>query len=283
MICNDSRTKHDNSLINTINNQSVEINDLKVKLQDKTLIKSEPINAYFKNNRAVHRDYPKVIKEHVATLQELLEEARALKPLDEHIGHASKFAEQIQELLVYVSALCPFTESRNEKWAPITCHKKNNKPYVDASRSKQTEVNNTKKHAVKQNTQKTDNTMLPSTRRVSSTNASGSRLRKNTKNDRISRPSRRSKKNKVEAQPRKYKSSSNKNNHVSYCNANIKNIALSKNFANVCFSCNEYLFPANHYACVVKYLKDVQKRKKAKSVKQKEKNEWKPTGRIFKT
>ncbi|GKC14963.1 retrovirus-related pol polyprotein from transposon TNT 1-94 [Tanacetum coccineum] len=63
-------------------------------------IESEPINAYFKNNRVVHRDYLKVTKEHVATLQELLEEARALKPLDEHIGHASKFAERIQELLV---------------------------------------------------------------------------------------------------------------------------------------------------------------------------------------
>nr|GEW52642.1 integrase, catalytic region, zinc finger, CCHC-type, peptidase aspartic, catalytic [Tanacetum cinerariifolium] len=31
---------------------------------------------------------------------ELLGEARALKPLDEHIGHASKFVERIQELLV---------------------------------------------------------------------------------------------------------------------------------------------------------------------------------------
>ncbi|GJU91973.1 retrovirus-related pol polyprotein from transposon TNT 1-94 [Tanacetum coccineum] len=66
----------------------------------------------------------------LATLQELLEEARALKPLDEHIGHASKFAERIQELLVYVSASCPFTQSGNEKWAPATSHKKNNKPYI---------------------------------------------------------------------------------------------------------------------------------------------------------
>ncbi|GKC25263.1 hypothetical protein Tco_1027413 [Tanacetum coccineum] len=56
---------------------------------------SEPINAYFKNNKAVHRDYLKVTKEHVATLLELLEEVKALKLLDEHIGHASKFAEQI--------------------------------------------------------------------------------------------------------------------------------------------------------------------------------------------
>ncbi|GKA29008.1 hypothetical protein Tco_0715253 [Tanacetum coccineum] len=123
-----------------------------------------------KNNRVMHRDYLKVTKEHVATLQELLEEARALKPLDEHIG------------------------------------------------------------------------------RVSSTNASGSKLRSNTKNDRIPQPSSRSMKNKLEAHHRKFKSSSNKNNHVSDCNANKR-----------------------------------QKRKVAKSTKQKVKSEWKPTGKIFKT
>ncbi|GKB90228.1 retrovirus-related pol polyprotein from transposon TNT 1-94, partial [Tanacetum coccineum] len=58
-------------------------------------IESEPINAYFKNNRALRRDYLNVPKEHVATLHELLEEARALKILDEHIGHASKFTKRI--------------------------------------------------------------------------------------------------------------------------------------------------------------------------------------------
>ncbi|GKC00620.1 hypothetical protein Tco_0986756 [Tanacetum coccineum] len=77
---------------------------------------------------------------------------------------------------------------------------------------------------------------------VSSTNASGSKPRSNTKNDRIQQTSSRSKKNKVEAQPRKSKSSLNKNNHVS-----------------------DY----------------VQKHKKAKSVIQKEKKQWKPTGRVF--
>ncbi|GJZ89193.1 hypothetical protein Tco_0660975 [Tanacetum coccineum] len=143
-------------------------------------IELEPINAYFKNNRVVHQDYLRVTKEHMETLQELLEEARALKPLDEHIG------------------------------------------------------------------------------RVSYINASGSQHRSNTKKDRIQRPSSRSKKNKVEAQHRKFKSSSNKNNHVSDCNANIKNVALSKNSENICLSCNECLFSANHDACVVKYLKNVE-------------------------
>ncbi|GJY31316.1 integrase, catalytic region, zinc finger, CCHC-type containing protein [Tanacetum coccineum] len=165
----------------------------------------------------------------------------------------------------------------HSKWALATSHKKNNKPYVDASRSKQTKVNNTKKHAVKQNTQKTDNTMLPFTGRVSYTDASGSKPKSNTRNDKIPRPSRRSKKNKVDVQPRKSKSSSNKNNHISDFKANIKNVALSKSYANVCLSCNECLFSENHDACVVKYLKAVQKRKKAKPVTQKEKIQRKAT------
>ncbi|GJV95643.1 putative ribonuclease H-like domain-containing protein [Tanacetum coccineum] len=90
-------------------------------------------------------------------------------------------------------------------------------------------------------------------------------------------------KNKVEAHHRKFKSSANKNNHVFDCNVNVKNLALSKNPDNIWLSCNESLFSANHDACVVQYLKKMQKRKVAKSAKQKVKSEWKLTGRIFKT
>ncbi|GKD26332.1 retrovirus-related pol polyprotein from transposon TNT 1-94 [Tanacetum coccineum] len=194
-------------------------------------IDSEPINAYFKNNKVVDREYLKVTKEHVETLQELLEQATTLKPLNENLVYACKFAERIQELLVYVSASRPFTQSGNKKWAPATSHQKNNKPYIDASHKYV--VNDTQKHVVKQNTQKTDNTMLPSIRRVSYTNASGSKPKSNTRNDSIPQPSSISKKNKVEAKLRKFKSSSNKNNHVSDCNANIKNVALSNNSANL--------------------------------------------------
>ncbi|GJV76699.1 hypothetical protein Tco_1508283 [Tanacetum coccineum] len=125
--------------------------------------------------------------------------------------------------------------------------------------------------------------MLPSTGRVSSTNASGSKPKSNTKNDRIPQPSSRSMKNKVEAHHKKFKSSANKNSHVLDCNANDKNVALSKNSDTICLSCNECLFSANHDACVVQYLKKCKKCKVAKSAKQKVKSEWKPTGRIFKT
>ncbi|GJR06657.1 putative ribonuclease H-like domain-containing protein [Tanacetum coccineum] len=115
-------------------------------------IESELINTYFKDKRVVHQDYLIVTKEHITTLQELLKEARALKPLDEHIDY----------------------------------------------------------------------------------------------------------------------------------NANVKNVSLSNNSDTICLSCNECLFSANYDACLVKYLKKMQKHKVAKSAKQKVKSEWKPRGRVFK-
>ncbi|GKD37800.1 hypothetical protein Tco_1258007, partial [Tanacetum coccineum] len=183
MISDESWKIHDASLITEINNKYFEINDLKAQLQDKSIIvnelkqllaklkgnsqvtqsetpdfdsriESEPINAYFKNNMVVHQDYRKVTKEHIKTLQELLEHARALKPLDENLDYACKFAQRIQELLVYVCAFCHYAQSENEKWALATSHKNNNKTYLDTSRTNKAVVNETQKHAVKQNTQR---------------------------------------------------------------------------------------------------------------------------------
>ncbi|GJY55827.1 hypothetical protein Tco_0454942 [Tanacetum coccineum] len=109
----------------------------------------------------------KVLAPGLLKIEELLEQTRALKPLDENLDYACKVVQRIQELLVYVSASCPFIVSENEKWAPATSHKKNNKLYVDTLG------------------------------RVSYTNSSRSQPRINTKNDRIQRPSSKSEKNTI--------------------------------------------------------------------------------------
>ncbi|GKA66461.1 hypothetical protein Tco_0766269 [Tanacetum coccineum] len=88
-------------------------------------------------------------------------------------------------------------------------------------------------------------------------------------------------KNKVEAHHRKFKSSANMNNHVLDCNEIVKNVAMSKNSDTICLSCNKCLFSLNHDACVVQYLKKMQKCKVAKYSKQKVKSEWKLAGRVF--
>ncbi|GJU01436.1 hypothetical protein Tco_1111774 [Tanacetum coccineum] len=78
-------------------------------------IESEPINMYFKNNKAAHHDYLKVTKEHVATLQELLEQAIALKPLDANLDYACKFAQRIKDLLVYAKTI---KQMEKNEWKP---------------------------------------------------------------------------------------------------------------------------------------------------------------------
>ncbi|GJZ44858.1 hypothetical protein Tco_0592454 [Tanacetum coccineum] len=355
MILNNHDTKNKQLLVKTINNQSVEINNLKVQVQDKLhvinelkhllaqktqcelpvfdfriqKIEDENVSLAFQVSSLVKKR--EHIKVEYKNLYDSIKQTRAKmkvqtdslqQELSDQISENNKLRAKLKgnfyesqtnhngtsvntmlskpstsgtklysvtlfpkskELLVYVSASCPFTQSGNKKWAPATSHRKNNKPYIDASRTKQTIETITKEHIVKQNTRKTDNTILPSIGRVRSTNASRSKPKRNTKNDRIPQPSSRCKKNKVEAHHRKSKSSANKNNHVLDCNANDKNVALSKISDTICLSCNECLFSANHDACVFQYLKKMQKHKVAKFAKQKVKREWKPTGQIFKT
>ncbi|GJU91898.1 hypothetical protein Tco_1304321 [Tanacetum coccineum] len=227
MILNNPDTKNKQLLVKTIDNQSVEINYLKVQVQDKLhKIEDENVSLAFqvsslvKEREHIKLEYKKLydsIKQTQAKMK--LQTDSLQQKLNDQISKNNKLRAQLKgkfsesqmnhngtsvntkELLVYVSASCPFTQSRNEKTI-------------------------TKEHAVKQNTRKTDNTMLPSIRRVSSTNASGSKLRSNKKNDRISQLSSRSMKNKVEAYHRKFKSSANKNNHVSDCNTNVKNAIM---------------------------------------------------------
>ncbi|GJS67002.1 integrase, catalytic region, zinc finger, CCHC-type containing protein [Tanacetum coccineum] len=277
------------SLQQKLNDQISENNKLRAQLKGKFFESQMNHNGTSVNTRISKSStlgtklYSVILFPKSKVIPKVVKKNDSSKSITSHLT-TNKIIEKCTKVLasVYVSAFCPFTQSGNEKWAPATSHRKNNKPYVDASRTKQTIETITKEHAVKQNTRKTDNTMLPSTGKVSSTNVSGSKPRSNTENDRVPQPSSRSMKNNVEAHHRRFKSSANKNTHVSDCNVNVKNVALSKNSDTICLSCNECLFSANHDACVIQYLKKMQKRKVPKSTKQKVKREWKPPRWIFK-
>ncbi|GJU54817.1 hypothetical protein Tco_1228531 [Tanacetum coccineum] len=132
------------------------------------------------------------------------------------------------------------------------------------------------------NIQTTSKPLLPSTGVNSSTHASGLKPKGNTRNNRISRTSSSNQKNKkVENHPRNVKTSLNKKNRVSICNASTKHAILNANFKFVCSISNECLFNACHDMCVVDYLNVVNSRTCAKSGKSNKKNEWKPTGKVF--
>nr|GEY51370.1 integrase, catalytic region, zinc finger, CCHC-type, peptidase aspartic, catalytic [Tanacetum cinerariifolium] len=61
----------------------------------------------YENNREVHLDYLKHLHESVATLREIVEEARAERPLDRSLAFSCLYTKHSQELLEYVDSTYP--------------------------------------------------------------------------------------------------------------------------------------------------------------------------------
>ncbi|GJQ99207.1 retrovirus-related pol polyprotein from transposon TNT 1-94 [Tanacetum coccineum] len=94
MICNKSWKKHDASLISKMNSKSYEINDLKAQLQEKSTVVNELKNMLTKlKGKSVNtqcNSLSQKLKDEIVSLefQDLLEQARALKPSDENLDYA---------------------------------------------------------------------------------------------------------------------------------------------------------------------------------------------------
>nr|GEU99165.1 integrase, catalytic region, zinc finger, CCHC-type, peptidase aspartic, catalytic [Tanacetum cinerariifolium] len=104
----------------------------------------------------------------------------------------------------------------------------------------------------------------------------------NKRNDRISQLSSSNIKDKVESQPRKV----NKKNHVveSICDANVKHTMLNANSQLIYVTCKQCMFDANHDACFLDVVNEMNMRAKSKSksnMKSQLLNIWKPMGKIF--
>ncbi|GJT47722.1 putative ribonuclease H-like domain-containing protein [Tanacetum coccineum] len=116
-------------------------------------------------------------KESVETVREIVEEAKVVKPLDNALNYACQYTKLSQELLEYVIGTCPKSFNEKDNKAPSTplTRKKqvtyNDKPGTSSS--------NTQKHEEHSNIP-----VIPSTRVNSSTEASGSKPKSNTKNNR---------------------------------------------------------------------------------------------------
>ncbi|GJZ77463.1 hypothetical protein Tco_0642135 [Tanacetum coccineum] len=213
----------------------------------KYAIDVEPIPPCNRNNREVHLDYLKHLKESVETLREI-------------------------ELLEYVIGTCPKDfNTRDKQHAYTTLTRKKQVTFKDQC---ETSNNNTHKHVERLNIQKTNVPMIPSTRVNSCTNASGSNLRSNTKKNRIS-PAKSDNKKTVEEHPRTNKSSRKKSNLVN-SSISTKRTVINSNSHFVCKTCNKCLISSNHDMCVVKYLHFVNAYPSVKIVVRKVKQVWKP-------
>ncbi|GJX42261.1 retrovirus-related pol polyprotein from transposon TNT 1-94 [Tanacetum coccineum] len=87
----------------------------------------EPLSPKVLRNKDAHIDYIKHTQENADILRELVKHARALRPLDSDLDFACKYAKQIQEEPVYVTAICPSLLKPSEKLVAITPMNKNRK------------------------------------------------------------------------------------------------------------------------------------------------------------
>ncbi|GJR36669.1 hypothetical protein Tco_1212353 [Tanacetum coccineum] len=185
----------------------------------------------------------------------------------------------ISELLEYVIGLAQKFQSKRYM-APIylflyvTMKKQvtfNDKPGPSSS--------NTQKHEVHQKVQQTNVPMIHSTGVNTSTEASGSKPRSNTKNNRIL-PAKSVNNKKVEDHPRTNKSVWTKVNRVD-SSISSKRVVINSNSESVCKTCNKCLNSANHEMCVVNILSSVNSTPTVKIVWNKGMQIWKPKGKKF--
>ncbi|GJS94053.1 hypothetical protein Tco_0801021 [Tanacetum coccineum] len=242
----------------------------------------EPLAPKVLKNRDAHIDYIKHSRKHVDILREIVKNARALSPLDSNLDSAYKYVQRLQEVLVYDKDACPFLTKPSEKLVVVTPLNRTKKvrfakPAASSSY--------TQKQVDSHNTKDSNKHVLPSTRMNSSTEASGSKSRSNTKKDRISQSSSSNKKkNKLEDHPRIAKSSLNKENYViePMCNANVKHTTLNANSELIYVKCNQCMFDANHDVCILEFVNDVNVHSKSNTVTRNKKNNiWKPSRKMF--
>ncbi|GJS40321.1 hypothetical protein Tco_0565364 [Tanacetum coccineum] len=144
-----------------------------------------------RNNREVHLEYLKHLKECVGTLCEIVEEARVEKPFDSLLASACLYTKHSQELLEYVISTYPKDfNKRDRKIATAPLNKKSELLLWN----------------------QTNEPMIPSTGVKDATAASESKPRSNTKKDRTL--SGKSDKKKVEDHSRDNKSSVKQKNRI---------------------------------------------------------------------
>ncbi|GJY80196.1 retrovirus-related pol polyprotein from transposon TNT 1-94 [Tanacetum coccineum] len=126
--------------------------------------------------------------------------------------------------------------------------------------------------------------MLSSTRVKPSTCASGSQPSGNIKKDKIQQTPSSTQKNKVEAHPKKVKSSLKIKDYVvePKGTAHVQHSKLNANSELKCVKCNGCMLFYNHDLCILDFINNVNTRTKSKSVKKNSKRKvWKPTGKVF--
>ncbi|GKA84543.1 retrovirus-related pol polyprotein from transposon TNT 1-94 [Tanacetum coccineum] len=162
------------------------------------------LNPRLLNNRLVYSNYIKHTQEEAATLREIVEQEKSQNPINTSLDSVCKYTKQIQELLVLIGQTCPRFNNSREKLVAVT-------PKTKDKRVRFTEPVTSSGYTITKRTYTSDivsnKPMLSSTGVKPTTSASGSQPSGNTKKDKIPQTPSSTQKNKVEAHPRKVKSS----------------------------------------------------------------------------
>nr|GEU93817.1 hypothetical protein [Tanacetum cinerariifolium] len=218
------------------------------------VIDVEPIPSRNRNSRDVHLVYLKHLKKSVATLREIVKEARVEKPLDCSLASACRYTKHSQELVEYVIGTCPTTfHKRDEQIASTPVTRIKRVTFMDQC---ETSTTNTLTNVKQQTLHKTNEPVIPFIGVKSATAASGSKPRSNTKKD-TTLPAK-SDINKVKVHPRNNKSSVKRKNRVDY-SISYKRTVINSHSNSVFKTCNKCLMSVNHAKCVVKSMKSVTK------------------------
>ncbi|GKA79319.1 integrase, catalytic region, zinc finger, CCHC-type containing protein [Tanacetum coccineum] len=196
--------------------------------------------------------------------------------MDNALNYACQYTKLSQELLEYVIGTCPKSFNERDNKAPSTPVTR--KKQVTFNDKLGTSSSNTQKHEVHQKVQQTNVPVIHSTGVNTSTKASGSKPRSNTKKNRIL-PAKSENKKKVEDHPRTNKSVWTKVNRVD-SSISSKHVVINSNSESVCKTCNKCLNSANHEMCVVNILSSVNATPTVKIVLNKGKQIWKPKGKL---
>ncbi|GJZ79662.1 retrovirus-related pol polyprotein from transposon TNT 1-94 [Tanacetum coccineum] len=166
-----------------------------------------------------------------------------------------------------------------EKVLVITAHKND----LRKVKGKDLADNDVTKHTVDLEMLKIDveylNPRLLNNRLKPSTSASGLQPSGNTKKDNIRQTPSSTQKNKVEAHPRKVKSSLKNKDCVG--TAHVQHSKSNANSELKCVKCNGCMLSDNHDLCVLDFINNVNARKESKSVNKSSKRKvWKPTRNV---
>ncbi|GKD69631.1 hypothetical protein Tco_1323721 [Tanacetum coccineum] len=224
----------------------------------------EPIPPHNKNNREAHLDYLTHLKESVETLREIVEEAKAERPLDSSLASACLYTKHSQELLEYAIGTCPKDlKTQDNQHASTTLIRKKQVTFVEPC---ETLTYNTQVYVEQQKIKKFNEPGIPSTGVKGATAAKFmstevSNATKARRSQPKSKPTHDKTlstnsvpKKKVEDHHRNNKSKLRKTNRVD-SSTSIRRTVFNTNSNSICKTCNECIISYNHDKCVELFLK----------------------------